>query len=227
MYVFVWRYICSVSLSSRWDSCDVGFLFCHKSILCFNLFRCYSSHLSVHSMCSSRLLPHSECITPTNIQPLSNGTPVRPDTLHWFSSVPAVLFTFPPLLICWGEETCCWSSPQLFKCFCGQEIKETHTSLSDDECWAVKQSAHVSILIIVRLIHHWGVSSWWGRFRLLNENHVDWITLTETAKKSIKTKLNTLFKIEQATFSLNHKYVETCFCAQCFVRFEILGNSAL
>lgn len=56
-----------VWLRAPWSS--AGFLHNHKSISVLNLFRCYSSHLSVHSMCSSRLLPHSECITPKTFIP--------------------------------------------------------------------------------------------------------------------------------------------------------------
>lgn len=68
---FEWRYNRSVSVSTHQESpwSSAGFLQNHKSISLLNLFRCYSSHLSVYSMCSSRLLPHSECITPKTFIP--------------------------------------------------------------------------------------------------------------------------------------------------------------
>lgn len=93
-----------VWLRGLWSS--AGFLHNHKSISVLNLFRCYSSHLSVHSMFFPA--PASFWMHYTkNVHPLSNSTPVRPDTLHWFFSIPVVLFTFPPLLVCWGGKTSC------------------------------------------------------------------------------------------------------------------------
>lgn len=124
--LYLWRYNCSmcvISVGLPWSS--AGFL---HSLL--NLFRRCSSHLSVHSMCSCPA-PASLWMHDTkNIQALSTSTPVRPDTLHWFSSVPAVLFTFPPPLIYWGGKTNRWKAwrPELFKglcIFCWRESKHT------------------------------------------------------------------------------------------------------
>lgn len=125
------------------DSCNS-----HKSVSLLNLFRCYSSHLSVHSMCSC-LAPASFWMHYTkNIHPLSDSTPVGPDTLHCLSSIPAVLFTFP-LLLCAeeGKQAAEGPKPRIIQLFQLAKIK-TH-EITAEECWAVKK--HINILIVVVL----------------------------------------------------------------------------
>lgn len=62
---FIWRCNTSKLVSSHHPTCDplVNFWTIKKMNYLLNLFRCYSSHLSVCSICYSWLLPLSEFIT--------------------------------------------------------------------------------------------------------------------------------------------------------------------